>query len=477
MGGVSSSETVVRSQSQLDSRPNEHVIELQYPFTASMAIMTEQKSDPHEKFKSNAKEQYMFQTFPNFDLQELKKLFSYCYIDINAIDKEERTLSDIFVFAGQFLNQDEEINEIKKKVVCYDLKYEISSLENAYGNWAELKVYVDNIKGLTLLHKCALRTNLLDFLAEGAREISEKKILSYAKFLLKNGANKNILDAGGNSILHHVAKTSSVKFARLLIDNKTSFTQMNNDELNVLEIAIKYKRTAMYDFLMRAKEHFKCKNVPYDFNEGFSKYWAVRDLVGILAWFNKISPFDINHKQIFSPQIAYSKSYSDYKVYDKLKEFLTKKCIDFTIKEDGTIEIFPLSKDVGNVYSFLHIICATEIFNCVYFKFFETPIHSGNELDLIVLKIIELGIDVDAIDHLGNSALHVIAKSNSLSVAKILIGAGADVKIKNLKDQTAYDIALKYGSTEMSDYLKLVTLETLESVVSTTPPRLYPVIL
>ncbi len=72
-----------------------------------------------------------------------------------------------------------------------------------------------------------------------------------------------------------------------------------------------------------------------------------------------------------------------------------------------------------------------------------------------VMKLIKEGADVDAKDWLGNSPLHVAARSNKSVMAKVLIDAGATVDMKNSSGHTPLHWAAAHNAREATEMLIL----------------------
>lgn len=56
------------------------------------------------------------------------------------------------------------------------------------------------------------------------------------------------------------------------------------------------------------------------------------------------------------------------------------------------------------------------------------------------------GADINAKNDDGNTALHSTAALGMSNVVQYLINHGADIDVKNLKDQTPLDLAEKFGN-------------------------------
>lgn len=84
------------------------------------------------------------------------------------------------------------------------------------------------------------------------------------------------------------------------------------------------------------------------------------------------------------------------------------------------------------------------------------PIHAavaGRKADLVAL-LIENAAAVNARQHGGWTALHGAAQNGDLSIANLLIGAGAEIDARADNQQTPLDLAMLKGHQDMVDILE-----------------------
>jgi ankyrin repeat protein len=76
-----------------------------------------------------------------------------------------------------------------------------------------------------------------------------------------------------------------------------------------------------------------------------------------------------------------------------------------------------------------------------------------NNID-VLQQLIEKGVDINAKDNTGATALIYASIMGDFNIAKILLDAGADPKIKNKDKDTAYVYAMLGNRTELANLLK-----------------------
>ena len=141
----------------------------------------------------------------------------------------------------------------------------------------------------------------------------------------------------------------------------------------------------------------------------------------------------LDHESAFTANREIASSFSEFIeniYYDTCLDHFDETSVPFTYAERGDIEAVRdwLSRD-GNV----------DVMN----DFGQTllMIAAFEEHDHIVKLLLEHHPQLDVQDHDGNTALIHAAKGQSLDSCKLLLGAGANCHIKNLKGETARDRA------------------------------------
>ncbi|XP_029465688.1 ankyrin repeat domain-containing protein 22 isoform X2 [Rhinatrema bivittatum] len=72
----------------------------------------------------------------------------------------------------------------------------------------------------------------------------------------------------------------------------------------------------------------------------------------------------------------------------------------------------------------------------------------------IIGMLLQAGVDVNATDYQGNTALHYACKMKNQEIISALLGAHANISIKNQDGETAIDIAKRLKFTKILQLLK-----------------------
>jgi ankyrin repeat protein len=71
--------------------------------------------------------------------------------------------------------------------------------------------------------------------------------------------------------------------------------------------------------------------------------------------------------------------------------------------------------------------------------------------------LLDWGAKVDPVDQWKYTPLHHAARKGHLSVVKLLVERGADVRVKNGRGQTASDMARSEGKKDVAEWLDSVS--------------------
>ncbi len=100
----------------------------------------------------------------------------------------------------------------------------------------------------------------------------------------------------------------------------------------------------------------------------------------------------------------------------------------------------------------LIVVAITLVARCVIGGEVERLLYAAKNNDIITVKNLlakSEGIDINAVDEDGNTALMLAASLAKIDIVKALLNAGADVNMKNKKHNTVLIIAAWHGQINM----------------------------
>jgi len=265
------------------------------------------------------------------------------------------------------------------------------------------------------------------------------------KYLIEKGANYNIKDNSGNSVISLALATNStisnylleipnikIKHSKKLLFNAIG---MGDSNLKNVSLLVKYRLShhlsrriknvngdtpLTFSYKLNHREIFKFL-VNYFYvndrdNEGFSPlYYAIKE--------------NDDEMTKYLIDMGANVKYTDYQGNTYLHTAIEnhQRKIIFILLDNSYINV---NKANNLGYTPLIILIKSKYSN------FETP-------QDIIYRMIERGSNINDTDNLGNSALFYIIEENMTSLIELFIKKGAKVNIKNTNGYSPLDYALK----------------------------------
>lgn len=404
------------------------------------------------------KEKLMIKTVIPSDVAGLKLILTNCKVDLNTPIPSGIFRKNIYIPGCGKLTE-----ELKIKITCRDLTW-IDSMDLIKDDYKKAGVTFlvmanFSFEGCTIMHVTAMKTVFCEFL-----EKKTNPLLDYLKLIVEYGGNIHAVDLKGNTPLHYVARTSEIDFAKYLIDHETKFELLNENKESVFDIALKYSQNEMYQFL-KFKQMNSCTMLKrvnqFDFRTEFVKYAKINNLDKIKHLINTCV-FNVNMKMLSNMSMFIHVSDIDLLGKKQFKKYLYKKSIAYTINiKNGRCCIYPqgnYNRGVMIYQTMLHNLCACSIYNGMLRDLFSRS-SDCDKIESIVLKLFRMDASANEINTLGETPLHLVARSDHLELAKILMKNSADPKIKNNAGMNCYDVAFKCKSDLVANYLKPFCVE------------------
>lgn len=95
--------------------------------------------------------------------------------------------------------------------------------------------------------------------------------------------------------------------------------------------------------------------------------------------------------------------------------------------------------------------------------FFESeivPVIGRENILSILIKLLRFGVNINAVKKNTNTALHIAVKKNLVEMVRILLQAGANLKIVNNEGISPLDIAISSESTSLKQIIKFLVYNT-----------------
>lgn len=379
------------------------------------------------------------------------------------IDKEGNSELILAIFANDL----KEIKKLIKKGV--NINY-----INPYNNWTPLLAAIinNNIKAVELLVNAGV------YLKRNSLKVADPIWISFINskleigaFLVKSGANINILNSNAQSLLHYFVTRKDYTIVKYLLKNGIDTSIKNKNGHTALDMA----KANKYQKIVTLLENFK------DMKEEVSS--LKKETKPINPLLDKNSPFydpRLDKNSSFYNQILEKKYNSfknlyknnpnektdnygyndlmiavDEKDYQKVKELLENGA---NINHHGLYGRTPLTRAIFNkdIKMFDLLMSYNPELNLITSQLLEEPIFTAFNFGQyeIVKKLIDAGANINIVGPNNNTLLHKCLNENLINIAKKLLAKKINTTIKNNNGYTALELAKK---VKKANFIKLLT--------------------
>ena len=251
------------------------------------------------------------------------------------------------------------------------------------------------------------------------------------KVILEKGVKPNTKDTDGFYLLHHAAMKNAIKCAKILLLYGASANCCDDNHRTPLHYSIQNGNVDLSKLLIDCDAKNQRDNDGFHPTDLLPKN-SSKELLHLVKKFKKLCGV-MKHlfmKEYEEDMLQVAKSFGFI--------LLEKVTIDGDTEEiRELIQDYHISPNATNPFGVtsLHIACMYD----------SDP--------SVVEILIKLGCKVNSRTILGFTPLHFAAMKNRKNIAKILIKKGASVKITNVENKTAADIAAELG---FNDFLKII---------------------
>ncbi|MBV8801725.1 MAG: ankyrin repeat domain-containing protein, partial [Gammaproteobacteria bacterium] len=311
--------------------------------------------------------------------------------------------------------------------------------ENGILNWAVINGHVKVVEVL-LKQK---RINLNQQNREGLSPLMEASIkgdLHMVNILLKAGAVVNLLDNEGNNSLFHAINNGHIQIAEVLINQKViHLNHQNNQKITSLMLACYKNNIEIVKCLLNAGADFKLrdneKTTAYDLTDNT----AIKDLID-LQKMKELSFFGIIRTK-------------------KLKQF---KNININCRNENSETLLIAAAKAGRADNVSVLLKAGANVNLVDFNQDGALSWAADKGHNQVIEVLleQKDINLNQANRQGSTPLMEACKKGHVGIAITLINAGANITLKNTKNETALQLC---KSNSIKYILKCVAaVKTLE---------------
>lgn len=331
-----------------------------------------------------------------------------------------------------------------------------------------------NVKGYTPLHIASMTW---------ATNYDRQTAINICRELLKAGANPNLLDKHGCTILHNGAEANCYEICRLAIEHKVNQNIKNKHGKTALDLSSDHGEEGMVYQYLASQEVDPIKKLISAINQGDVK--TIKEIVSKIDLNKKTDNNELilniacqsrSNKRLqivkillkngARPNLADDSgdnavdcalNHSDDDLFD-LVDFLIKSGARISKKAIFSAIFCDDEKVVGLLIENGSDINFSNSLGTPLLHLVNIPAGNFREAEAKILKIlIENKADLNVQDEYVGNALHLAAERGNKVAVEILLKAGIDKNLqsegKSFFGKTAYEIALSEGHQAIADFI------------------------
>lgn len=241
----------------------------------------------------------------------------------------------------------------------------------------------------------------------------------FYRFLINNGADVNHKSNDGNSILHASVNQNNIKAVKYLVKKGANIDITNNQNKTPLSLAIQQNKLDIAAYLLS-------KDASIDFDDEYISQNNDR----LAICFDKIDENKIKDKR---KKKKHKKNYLNEFTLNAKQEVLSQADLNtlllFAVKSNNLRAVEELLNKGANVkaLSAFHNILHLAIKNLCCLE--------------IMRLLVAAGADINKVDSLGQTPLHIATLATNVDVVRFLLQLGADANKADLGEYTPLDLA------------------------------------
>ena len=268
--------------------------------------------------------------------------------------------------------------------------------------------------------------------------------------LLENNANVNILDHKKRSPLHMAVSNADCMVTRMLLFRGANVHSSDQNGLTALQIASKMGHVELVRILLEHNAQIFHEN-----QKGPSPLHiaAMHGHVPVIDMFSR--HVDVNIKVACDSDGGKEKA-----VIHLAAERGLVETVRFLLERFGA--------DVNNLDS----DDQTALHCSLLWKHDHRRMRGKQDYELMVDLFLKKGVKINQQNKRGETALHLAAKNQFHRIVEMLLHAGADTRLKNIKDQTPFEVIPEFDLPMKQIFARCTALSSpyITHMVNTTHP-------